>query len=84
MNIDDEIVLLADQDLIDQLARLEALGVSLREMPHASPGARALVLVDNQSRVLLACIVRLDMIDQIREMLDFYEQAIINPGATRH
>jgi hypothetical protein len=85
MDIRAEVTLLADEDLVERMARLEAMGVSVCELlPSPSPQTRTLALMSRENCILLACFVRLEPVDQVREMLEFYERAILNPEATRH
>lgn len=84
MDIEAEILLQADDELVAQMRRLEAVGVTLREMASGSEQTRTLMLVDRNGHVVLTCLVRLEPIEQVREMLNFYERAILDPQATRH
>lgn len=84
MDLQDEIHLIAEDDLVEQMHRLEALGVTLQEMPSPSTRLRTLVLVDRAGQILLACLVRLPVVEQVREMMTFYETAILSPQSTRH
>lgn len=77
-------MLLADDALVEQMERLEAMGVRIQELEPSKSGARFLVLVGPDERLLMSCIVRLEVEDQVREMLDFYEDALLARWATRH
>lgn len=80
----DEVTLFADDDLVEQLARFEAMGVRLQEIPSPRTVARTLILVDKHDNILMTCLVRLEIMDQIKEMLAVYEHAVLDPKATRH
>lgn len=80
----DEVMLHADDDLVDQLGRFEAMGVRLQEMTSPKTNLRTLILVDKADNILMTCLVRLEILDQVKEMLDIYEHAVLDPSATRH
>ena len=80
----DEVTLHADDDLLEQLGRFEKLGVRLQEIPSPRTGTRTLILVDRSDNMLMTCLVRMEIMEQVREMLDIYEHAVLDPSATRH
>ena len=84
VDIIDEVTLHGDEDLVEQLARLETMGVRLSEMKSPRTNTRTLILIDRVDRVLMTCLVRMEILDQVREMLDIYETSVLDPKATRH
>ena len=73
-----------DDETAARLHRLEAMGVTLQGTIPEDDEPQVLQLVDIRGHVLIECVVRLDMEDQVREMLEFYEIGIFGRGVTRH
>ena len=80
----DEVTLHADDDLLEQLGRFEKMGVRLQEIPSPKTGTRTLILVDRSDNILMTCLVRMEVVEQVAEMLHVYEHAVLDPKATRH
>lgn len=67
--------------LLSFMARLETLGIKVREV--LVEGHRTMELVDRNGAIILSCVVRLRRIDQLREIQGIFEGAL-QLDQTRH